>query len=126
MEPRSDTSSPESSNSRKFPVPTIEEIRTKCHSVFGLRACRLQCLFAQAVLERKDVLFEVGTGGGKTLAFWLPLLFRKDGLVIVVTALNALGDQNVSQLQKASIKAIAINGNTATTASFQVSVCRAT
>lgn len=77
-------------------------------------------MFARALLERKDVLFEIGTGGGKTLAFWLPLLFRPTGLQLVVTALNVLGDQNVKQLKKAGIKAIAINAETSTAANFQV------
>lgn len=79
-------------------------------------------MFARAILERKDVLFEVGTGVGKTLAFWLPLLFRPKGIQLVVTALNVLGDQNVAQLAKANIQAIGINADTATATNFQVSI----
>ena len=43
---------------------------------------------------------------GKTLCFWLPLLFRPNGIQIVVTPLNLLGKQNAASLTKAGISAI--------------------
>lgn len=101
-------------------IPSIEAIRAECQKVFGVRACRLQALFAQAILRGSDVLFEVGTGVGKTLAFWLPVLLRPTGIQVVVTALNVLGDQNVTQLARAGIKAITINAESATAANFKV------
>jgi len=59
---------------------------------------------------------------GKTLTFWLPLLFCPTGIQIVVTPLNQLGQQNVDSLQLASIQSIAINAETATWDNFRVSM----
>ncbi|EKM49478.1 uncharacterized protein PHACADRAFT_106910, partial [Phanerochaete carnosa HHB-10118-sp] len=45
----------------------------------------------------KHVVLDVGTGGGKTLAFYLPALFAASGqLMIVVIALNVLAAQNIA------------------------------
>ena len=52
-------------------VPSIEEIRVQVQEVFKRRACRWQCLAAQAILSRKHVFIDVGTGMGKTLLFFL-------------------------------------------------------
>ncbi|EIW73940.1 P-loop containing nucleoside triphosphate hydrolase protein [Coniophora puteana RWD-64-598 SS2] len=46
------------------------------------------------------------TGSGKTLTFWLPLLFNNGGITIVVTPLNALGNKNVRELEDMGIKAV--------------------
>ncbi len=61
-----------------------------------------------------------GTGSGKTMTFWMPLLLREDGIQIVVVPLNVLGKQNVDQLVKAGIPAIAITGENATEENFKV------
>jgi len=66
-----------------------------------------------------------GTGMGKTLTFWMPLLFQPKGSIqIIVTPLNILGKQNVELLRKARLKAIFISADTATTENFQVRVYR--
>ncbi len=50
-------------------VPDIASIRMKCMQYFGYRPCRWQAEFAQAILGgQSDVILEVATGGGKTLA----------------------------------------------------------
>lgn len=74
-----------------------------------------------AMLRGNDILCIARTGMGKTLTFWMPLLFRPDGVQIVVTPLNRLGKQNVAVLEKAHILAISINAATATPANFHVS-----
>ena len=44
---------------------------------------------------------------GKTLTFWMPLLFFPAGYIqVVITPLNLLGTQNVESLEKAGMKAI--------------------
>ncbi|PSR77788.1 hypothetical protein PHLCEN_2v7711 [Hermanssonia centrifuga] len=93
-------------------APSIEDIRARCQDTFGVRACAWQAEFAQAILARKsDVILEVATGMGKTLAFWLPLLFRSKGIQIVITTLNTLGKQCVDSLTKAGIGAVSIDGS---------------
>ncbi|KIK80141.1 hypothetical protein PAXRUDRAFT_159465, partial [Paxillus rubicundulus Ve08.2h10] len=81
--------------------------------------CLWQPKVAEALLKGdQEVLCVAATGMGKTLTFWMPLLFRVDGIQVIVTPLNMLGKQNVASLAKAGIQAIAINSETATPANF--------
>ncbi|KAG1803247.1 P-loop containing nucleoside triphosphate hydrolase protein, partial [Suillus subaureus] len=85
---------------------------------FGIRPCLWQLKIAEALLKGDhDVLCTVGTGMGKTLVFWMPLLFHQ-GIQIVITPLNMLGKQNATSLTKAGIKAISISSETATPENF--------
>jgi len=102
-------------------VPTLSEIRQRAEEHFGVRLCLWQLKVAEALLRHdKDVVCVAGTGMGKTLGFWLPLLFHPGGIQVVVTPLNMLGKQNVASLAKAGIQGIAINSETATLANFSV------
>jgi superfamily II DNA helicase RecQ len=77
---------------------------------------------ATAQLERKDCIMISPSGSGKTLTFWIPLLFNNNGIIIIVTALNILGDKNVEELSKLSINAVnAVTGASATDELFKVS-----
>jgi len=49
---------------------------------------------------------------GKTLGFWIPLLARTSGILIVITPLTLLGDQHVENLAEARIKAINVDADT--------------
>jgi superfamily II DNA helicase RecQ len=60
------------------------------------------------------------TGSGKTLTFWIPLLFNNNDIIIIVTALNILGDKNVEELEKLDISAVNITGESATDELFKV------
>ena len=89
---------------------------------FGLRPCLWQIKVTEAILKRdRDVVSIAGMGMGKTLTFWMPLLFRpKNSVQIIVTPLNLLGMQNVQALKKAGYKAILICADMATHENFQV------
>ena len=52
------------------------------------------------------------TGFGKTLTFFMPLIFVEEGVVIIVTTLNILGTQIVKQLFEVNIGAVVINAET--------------
>ena len=105
-------------------VPSLSDIRNKTEQVFGIRLCLWQIQVVQAILKGdRDVVSIAGTGMGKTLTFWMPLLFRPHGsLQIIVTPLNLLGKQNVATLNQAGFKAIFISADTATTKNFQVHI----
>ncbi|MEJ7769607.1 MAG: ATP-dependent DNA helicase RecQ [Chitinophagaceae bacterium] len=60
-----------------------------------------------AILEGKDILALLPTGGGKSLCFQVPALM-KDGLCLVVSPLIALMKDQVENLQKKGITAFAI------------------
>lgn len=61
----------------------------------------------QAVLDGKDVLALLPTGGGKSICFQVPALM-KDGLCLVVSPLIALMKDQVENLQKRNIAATAL------------------
>ncbi|KAG1802203.1 uncharacterized protein HD556DRAFT_1228226, partial [Suillus plorans] len=66
--------------------------------------CLWQMKVAKAFLQKdRDIVCIAGTSLGKTMSFWLPLLWKK-GLQIIVTPLNQLGKQNVDSLAKASVE----------------------
>lgn len=62
----------------------------------------------EAVLQRKDALGVLPTGGGKSLCYQLPALLN-DGLVLVVSPLIALMQDQVENLQQQGIDATFIN-----------------
>lgn len=75
---------------------------------WGHKAFRpLQQDIVQAVLEGKDVLALLPTGGGKSICFQVPTLMRT-GLCIVVSPLIALMKDQVDQLKKRGIAAEAV------------------
>ncbi len=63
-----------------------------------------------AILNGRDVLAVMPTGGGKSLCYQLPALLR-DGLTIVVSPLIALMRNQVAQLQAHGIAAGALNSS---------------
>jgi ATP-dependent DNA helicase RecQ len=86
-------------------MPTIHEILEK-H--WGYKAFRpLQEDIINAVLEGKDTLALLPTGGGKSICFQVPAL-AKEGICIVISPLIALMKDQVENLVNKGIKAIAI------------------
>ncbi len=63
-----------------------------------------------AILDGRDVLAVMPTGGGKSLCYQLPALLR-DGLTVVVSPLIALMRNQVAQLQAHGIAAGALNSS---------------
>ncbi len=61
----------------------------------------------QAVLDGKDVLALLPTGGGKSICFQVPALM-KEGLCLVISPLIALMKDQVENLQKRNIPATAL------------------
>lgn len=62
----------------------------------------------QAVLDKKDTLALLPTGGGKSICFQIPALIL-DGLCVVVSPLIALMKDQVEQLRKRDIMAVAVH-----------------
>jgi ATP-dependent DNA helicase RecQ len=67
----------------------------------------LQEDIVQAVLDKKDTLALLPTGGGKSICFQVPAM-AMEGICIVVSPLIALMQDQVEQLTKRGIKAAAI------------------
>ena len=93
-------------------VPSLADLRELTSSTFQRNACDFHLEFAQAILEgKKHVLLQAGCGMGKTLGFWIPLLARTSGFLVVVTPLTLLGDQHVANLADVGIKAINVDAD---------------
>lgn len=84
---------------------TIHQILTKYWGHNHFR--ELQEDIIKAVLNGKDTLALLPTGGGKSICFQVPAM-AKEGICIVVSPLIALMKDQVENLKKKSIKAIAI------------------
>ncbi len=70
---------------------------------------RSQEKIINAVLNEQDVLALLPTGGGKSICFQIPAL-AKDGICIVISPLIALIQDQVENLRKRGVKAIALTG----------------
>lgn len=93
------------------PQESVREIlRRLAVKIFGCQPCEWQLDVVEALLRGDDVVCIAPTGAGKTLSFWLILLARPNTIVVVITPLNILGDQNVEKLRKLNIPAVNING----------------
>lgn len=84
---------------------TIHEILKKYWGFAEFRP--LQQDIIQAVLDKKDILALLPTGGGKSICFQVPAL-AQEGICIVVSPLIALMKDQVTNLRKKGIKAHAI------------------
>lgn len=79
--------------------------------VFGHKSFRsFQEDAIDAILDKKDLLTILPTGGGKSLCYQLPSLLM-DGVTIVISPLIALMQDQVNALQNSSIKAEMINSS---------------
>ena len=78
-------------------------------TVFGYDEFRpLQVEIIKNILNRRDTLIIMPTGGGKSLCYQLPTLLF-DGLTVVVSPLISLMQDQVTQLQHLGVSAVFLN-----------------
>ena len=87
----------------------MSQALTILKNIWGYQAFRHpQQQVINSVLEGKDTLALMPTGGGKSLCFQVPTMMRP-GLTLVITPLIALMKDQVKQLKNLGIKAEAIH-----------------
>lgn len=89
-------------------MPTIQDILKQYWGYNSFRP--LQEEIITAVMEGKDTLALLPTGGGKSICFQIPAL-AKTGICIVVSPLIALMKDQVENLTRKGIKAIAMTSS---------------
>ncbi|MGX7666886.1 RecQ family ATP-dependent DNA helicase [Flavobacterium pedocola] len=72
-----------------------------------------QDLIIQSVLDGKDAFALLPTGGGKSICFQIPALLQP-GICLVISPLVALMKDQIANLQKRDIKALALTGGIST------------
>lgn len=80
-------------------VPSLDDLRALTLKSFGKNVYNFQLEFAQALLEgKKHVLLQARCGMGKTLGFWILLLAKPSGILIIISPLTLLGNQHAANL----------------------------
>ena len=89
----------------------MSQVKAALKKHFGYDSFRpMQEEIIKAVLEKKDCLVLMPTGGGKSITFQLPALMQ-DGITIVVSPLIALMKDQVDSLTSSGISAAFINSS---------------
>ena len=87
----------------------VDSLETALHTHFGWSRFRAgQRPVVEAVLSGRDALAVLPTGGGKSLCYQLPALIR-GGLVVVISPLVALMEDQVLQLRRRGIAAACLH-----------------
>ena len=100
---------------------TDREVQEKVKEVFGFAPCLWQICVICAVLSGDDAITIARTGSGKSITYWMPVLFIKYGISPIVTSLKLLGSQFAGMLQDNGINVISITAANATNKLFEVS-----
>ena len=72
------------------------------------------------ILEQWDVITIAATGSGKSLIYWMALLFIKHGIVVLVTPLKLLGVQFVGVLERNELTAVSMTASNSSNELFEV------
>ena len=100
-----------------------EEVQKHVQEVFGFCPCLWQIRVVRAILAGDDVITIAPTGSGKSLTYWMPILYIKHGITVVVTTLKLLGGQFVDVLLGKGVSAVSITAANATNELFEVILC---
>ena len=97
-----------------------EEVQRVVEERTGIRPCLWQIKVVRMILEQWDIIEIAATGSGKSLTYWMALLFIKHGNVVLVTPLKLLGEQFVRVLEKNELTAVSMTASNSNNELFKV------
>ena len=97
-----------------------EEVQRLVEERTGIWPCLWQIKVVWMILEQWDVIEIAATGSGKSLPYWMALLFIKHGIVVLVTPLKLLGQQFVRVLEKNELTAVSMTASNSNNELFKV------
>lgn len=93
-------------------IETVDPLTEILERYWGYRGFRpLQREAAQAILDGRDSLVVLPTGGGKSLCYQVPALARTEGLAVVVSPLISLMKDQVDSLIASGVPAAYYNSS---------------
>jgi ATP-dependent DNA helicase RecQ len=91
------------------PAPTLDDAVRVLETTFGYKAFRLhQSAIVETLLQGRDALALMPTGGGKSICYQIPSLLRP-GTGIIVSPLIALMQDQVDALKQLGVSAAFLN-----------------
>ncbi|KAG8944357.1 hypothetical protein FRC04_002016 [Tulasnella sp. 424] len=97
---------------------SVERVTIKCQELLQKTPFTWQAHASATILSGVDCLVVAPTGGGKSLPIILPMLLKQQGFALVLSPLNALQISQANAFNKMGLKAVAVNGQTASTSIF--------
>ena len=76
------------------------EVQERVKEVFGFTPCLWQICVVHAILTGNNMITITKTGSGKSMTYWMPVLFIKYGISVIVTPLKLLGSQFAQMLEE--------------------------
>ncbi len=97
-----------------------EEVQAKVQAIFGCHPCRWQIKVVCKVLAGQDVITVAPMGAGKSLTYWIPLVFVEKGIVMAVLPLKQLGSQFSTWLNEKGFPAISVTAENSSNELYSV------
>ncbi|KAG0334692.1 hypothetical protein BG004_000310 [Podila humilis] len=92
---------------REYP----EDGDSVCQRVFGFLPKPEQREVAKSIGRDEDAILIVGCGWGKTLAYFLPLVLWEDRIVVIISPLVALMEDQHLKLEAVGVQSIIVRGH---------------
>ena len=102
-------------------LTATRRFKIKLRLMFGFHPCLWQICVVRTILNGNDVITIAPTGSRKSMTYWMPVLFIKYGIRMIVTPLKLLGAQFSEMLKGVGISAVSITAANTTNELFDVS-----
>ena len=97
-----------------------EEVQKLVEERIGIQPFLWQIKVVQMILEQWDVIEIAATSSGKSLSYWMALIFIKHGIVVLITPLKLLRQQFARVLEKNELKAVSMTASNSNNELFEV------